>query len=81
MWNYDDDKNESMFEQQTSLTQPTKTQATKKKKVAKPPLPPVALKTCTVKLDNVIVELVEGQPITGLTRQERNHLKFHKFIK
>ena len=41
----------------------------------------VALKTCTVQLENCTVELVEGQFIYGLTRQERNHLKFHKFIK
>jgi len=45
------------------------------------PDPPVALKTCTVHLENATVELVEGQFIYGLTRQERNHLKFHKFIK
>lgn len=45
------------------------------------PEPPVALKTCTVHLENATVELVEGQPIYGLTRQERNHLKCHKFIK
>jgi hypothetical protein len=45
------------------------------------PDPLVALKTCTVQLENCTVELVEGQFIYGLTRQERNHLKFHGFIK
>jgi hypothetical protein len=45
------------------------------------PEPPVALKTCTVHLEDATVVLVEGQPIYGLTRQERNHLKVHKFIK
>ena len=47
----------------------------------KTPDPPVALRTCTVHLENATVELVEGQFIYGLTRQERNHLKCHKFIK
>ena len=45
------------------------------------PDPLVATKTCTVQLENCTVELVEGQFIYGLTRQERNHLKFHGFIK
>lgn len=41
---------------------------------------PVALKTCNVQLEDCLVELVEGQPVAGLTRQERDHLTFHNFI-
>jgi len=58
-----------------------KKKATLSQPRVKIPDPPVALKTCTVHLENATVELVEGQFIYGLTRQERNHLKFHKFIK
>ena len=43
--------------------------------------PPIALKTCTINLEGCTVELVEGQFIHGLTRRERDHLKFHGFIK
>ena len=41
----------------------------------------VAAKTCTVRLDNCTVELVAGDEVHGLTRQERDHLLFHGFIK
>lgn len=41
---------------------------------------PIAIRTCTVNLDGVTVELVEGQPIEGLTSQELAHLKFHGFV-
>lgn len=38
---------------------------------------PIALMTCRHNLEGVEVELVEGQPIVGLTRQEREYLRFH----
>jgi len=41
---------------------------------------PIATKTCCVELEAATVELVEGQPIAGLTRQERDHLRFHGLI-
>lgn len=63
------------------LTQPEEPTAKKGGKKAKMPEPPTALKTCTVYLEDATVELVEGQPVRGLTRQERGHLKFHGFIK
>jgi hypothetical protein len=46
-----------------------------------PKKPPVALRTCNVVLKNCTVELVEGQPVVGLTSPEFKHLKRHKFIK
>jgi len=42
---------------------------------------PIAAKTCTVVLETVVVDLVAGQPVRGLTAKEREHLKFHGFIK
>lgn len=50
----------------------------KKSKVKKDP---IALKTCTVRFDNADVELVRGQPISGLTSQELKYLKVHKFVR
>lgn len=41
---------------------------------------PVSLTTCRIELQEATIELVEGQPITGLTRQERDHLRFHGLI-
>jgi len=42
---------------------------------------PIALKTCKIKLPNCEVELVEGAPISGLTRKEIRHLQKFKFVK
>lgn len=59
--------------------QPEKPKA--KVKYKKPEPVPVALKNAEVHLDDgTQIRLVEGQPIPGLRRQERNHLKFHGFI-
>ena len=66
------DEKENSLDERPKPSQPAR---------AKIPEAPVALRTCTVHLDDCTVELVEGQPIHGLTRQERNHLKFHNFIK
>ena len=43
--------------------------------------PVVAERTCTVELENATVILVKGDEVHGLTRQERDHLKAHGFIK
>jgi 23S rRNA-/tRNA-specific pseudouridylate synthase len=56
------------------------TQPSKEKKPEKVEKTLVATKTCNVRFENRTAELVEGQPITGLTRQERDHLKFHGFL-
>ena len=55
-----------------------KPQPVVEKKAAKPI---VALRTCTVELENATVILVAGDEVHGLTRQEREHLKVHGFIK
>ncbi len=41
----------------------------------------IATRTCNVEFDNCIVELVQGCEVHGLTRQEREYLKRHKFAK
>lgn len=51
------------------------------KKTYKKPKPLKALKTCIVQLDaEYEIELVKGEEVHGLKRQEREHLKKHKFI-
>ena len=64
------------FEEKRDAKSPTQPEV--KKRVIESP---IALKTCTVNLEGCTVELVEGQFIHGLTRLERDHLKFHGFIK
>ena len=54
-------------------------QPTKEKKAYEATYP-VSLTTARVEFDDATVELVEGQPIAGLTRQERDHLRFWGFI-
>lgn len=54
-------------------------QPTKEKKAYEATYP-IALTTCRFELQDAIVELVEGQPIAGLTRQERDHLRFWGYI-
>jgi hypothetical protein len=41
----------------------------------------LATKTCNVRFENAIVELVEGQPVDGLTSQELRTLKQNGFLK
>ena len=43
--------------------------------------PPIALKSCVIRLDGADVTLVKGQPIEGLSSQELKHLKKHKFVR
>ena len=40
----------------------------------------VAKKKCRINLDGCVVELVEGEEVHGLKREERDHLLFHGFI-
>ena len=44
--------------------------------------PLVATKTCIVQLPDCDCEihLVKGQEVHGLSREERDHLKFHGFV-
>jgi len=70
---------ESLEEEKDSKFGKSKSQQDIPKTISKPL---IATKTCEVQLDaNTIVELVKDCEIYGLTRQERNHLKFHGFIK
>lgn len=57
-----------------------KTDKTKWEPPSTTPKSLIAKKTCTIELDNAIVELVAGQEVHGLTRQERDHLVFHGFV-
>ena len=50
--------------------------ATPKKAVT----PLIATRSCVVEFDDCTVELVEGQEVHGLKRQEREHLLFHGFV-
>jgi hypothetical protein len=53
----------------------------KAKRGPKPKPKPIATKTCKVRFKTGTAELFEGQPIEGLTREELEYLKFHKFVK
>lgn len=53
----------------------------KKSYERKPKPAPVALKTCNVRFENALVELVKDQPVIGLTSQELKYLKAHRFVK
>jgi hypothetical protein len=58
---------------------PTLTQPSVEKKGYEPRRP-IALVDGRYELEACTVELVKGQPIAGLTRQERDHLRFHGLI-
>ena len=42
--------------------------------------PLVATRTCNVEFETAIVELAEGHEVHGLTRQEREYLRFWGFV-
>lgn len=68
------DKNwSSLDEKATSSTQPAKKGRERRL---------IATKTCIVQLPGCDCEkmLVEGEPVTGLKPQEREHLLFHGFV-
>ena len=63
----------NVYEGLDLVVKPVIKKSTKKRDVK----PLVAKKTCRVNLDDCIVELVKGQEVHGLKRQERAHLVFH----
>ena len=68
-----DEKEEKVEKKSSSYTKPQPV-------IEKKERPLVATQTCRVKLESGTLELVAGQEVPDLTRQEREHLLFHNFI-